>query len=159
MFCSFNYHSICAQSFTLRYLNVDVSSYYVSFKVISKHAAAFVSHSHLLQVKSKQAAIFVFHSHPLLFIGAHDFTLFSLALIFLLTLSDMKGCGFLNKRFFSWLGRIIIGFSSRFFRTTSIKLLKMMIQVTFVWKPKLSFMIHFAFYYLLDKLFFSSLQS
>jgi len=58
------------------------NSHYIIIKVISKQAVAIASHSNLLQVISKQAAIMISHSHTLLFFGAHDFTLFTLALTF-----------------------------------------------------------------------------
>jgi len=53
-------------------------------------------HSHYIPVKviSKWAAIIVSRSRLSLLFGPHDFTLFSLALIFLY----IKGCPFINKK-------------------------------------------------------------
>jgi len=41
----------------------------------------------------------VFHSHLLFFFGTHNFTLFSLALIFVILLLYVKCCPFINKQF------------------------------------------------------------
>lgn len=60
--------------------------HYIPIKVISKQTAISVSHSHPFWDISKKAAVLVSRSHLLLLFGAHNFTLYSLALIFTGTL-------------------------------------------------------------------------
>jgi len=99
-----NYFSV-----TLRYLKLVFNSHYIPVKSFLKQAAIIISHSHLHQVISKQAAIKVSHFHLLLFFGAYNFTLFSLAVAFTSTLLYIMCCPFTNKQlsidsFLDWKG-------------------------------------------------------
>jgi len=97
-------------------LTLMFNSHYILVKVISKQAAACVSHARQLQVVSKQPAVIVSHHH----FCAHNFTLFSSAIIFISSLFVYKVLPQLKiKRWVSTiLGKILLNKKKRHFVTS-----------------------------------------
>jgi len=77
---------MCIFQFLYRIVECAQSKILFCFSLYNILTLMFNSHYIPVKVILKQADIIVFHSHPLLFLGAYDFTQFSLALTFMLTI-------------------------------------------------------------------------